>query len=169
MFSTYAHETLRAIYHKMEPLTPREAYERSALVLYVILTRNLLDEFRDFLDRVVSASLDDYYDILAYLVIKVVPKEGELKSNARLFGEKPFSFRLYSMIQEQTAVGFMHEYFPQDQAMTCGDLELKRRLYMITTMPVISPDHACYFTGSCICSSSNRYFWLEQRLSSRDS
>lgn len=141
LFSTYAHEKLHAVYKQIEPLTPREAYERSALVLYVLLTRNLLDEFREFLDKVVHSSLDDYYDVLAYLVIKVVPKEGELKSKARLFGEKPFSYRLYSMLQEQTAVSFMNDYFPQDQAMTCGDLELKRRLYTITTMPVISPDH----------------------------
>ncbi|APG78852.1 RNA-dependent RNA polymerase [Xinzhou nematode virus 5] len=139
--SSYLHQGLRVLYEQKEALSPQERYERTALVLYVLLTRNLGDEFREFLDKIVSIPSNDLTDVLSYLIIKVVPKEGELKVKARLFGEKTFNYRLYSMLQEITAAHFLSDVFPRDQAMTSGELELKRRLHVLTTLKTPSPEY----------------------------
>lgn len=140
-FSTYLHDGLTTLYTQKEALTPQEVYERTALVLYVLLTRNLGDSFSAFLNRLVASPVTDLSDVLTYLIIKVVPKEGELKTNARLFGEKSFNYRLHSILQEITAASFLAETFPRDQAMTSGELELKKRLYELTTLPVPAPGY----------------------------
>lgn len=140
-FSTYLTAGLEVLHTPKHPLTSHETYQRTALVLYVLLTSGLSEDFKSFLDKLVRAPNHDLSDILTYLIIKVVPKEGELKTKARLFGEKTFNYRLHSMLQELTAAQFLSETFPRDQAMTCGELELKKRLYALTTLQPPSPDY----------------------------
>jgi len=141
LFSTFAAPLLQVLHEENDPLSTQEVYEQTSLVLYTLLTRDLLESFNEFAASVIRARGEDMADVMAYLVIKLVPKEGELKTKARLFGEKPFVSRLFSMMQEMAAVGFLRDYFPKDQAMTCGELDLKRRLHMLTNLPTPSPDH----------------------------
>jgi len=139
--STYPIDFVPVPEPDQDPLTPRETYKRTSLVLYMLLTRGLNEGFKEFLDVLIRSSPQDLSDLMAYLVIKVVPKEGELKTLARLFGEKTFNYRLHGVLQEMSAVGFMQDTFPRDQAMTCGELELKKRLHALTTLRKLSPDH----------------------------
>ncbi|APG78770.1 RNA-dependent RNA polymerase [Sanxia atyid shrimp virus 4] len=86
-------------------------------------------------DLGLSKYLQDYLNTapdmnlaLDYLVIKLVPKEKELKRKARLFGCKTYQDRYRGKVQEEAVMSFMSDYV-QDQSMTLDDIGLMHRLY----------------------------------------
>nr|QPL15312.1 RNA-dependent RNA polymerase [Orthopteran chu-related virus OKIAV152] len=78
-----------------------------------------------FMDRV--AYSHTLTNLLDYLVIRVVPKEKELKVLYRGYGCKTYEYRLGTLAQEKNVMRFLDE-FSNEQAMTLSELELLKRL-----------------------------------------
>uniref|UniRef100_A0AAT9J9Z8 RNA-directed RNA polymerase n=1 Tax=Blattella germanica chuvirus 1 TaxID=3133478 RepID=A0AAT9J9Z8_9VIRU len=74
-----------------------------------------------------SMTLDDLLD---YLVIRIVPKEKELKPIYRGFGCKTYEDRARALAQEKNVMHFLEEY-SDEQAMTLGELEIVKKLYAL--------------------------------------
>lgn len=69
-------------------------------------------------------------DLLDYLVIRIVPKEKELKPIYRGFGCKTYEDRARTLAQEKNVMHFLEEY-SDEQAMTLGELEIVKKLYAL--------------------------------------
>jgi hypothetical protein len=62
----------------------------------------------DFIDRYArSATLDELLD---YLVIRIVPKECELKTVFRGFGAKTYESRAMALAQEKNVMRFLQDF-----------------------------------------------------------
>nr|UVF58767.1 MAG: L protein [Salarius guttatus piscichuvirus] len=81
-------------------------------------------------------SSESMEDILNYLVIKLVPKEKELKIEARPFGCKTYQDRYRSCVQEENVKHMLDLYF-EDQAMTLDNLSLVKRLYTFRNLATL--------------------------------
>lgn len=72
-------------------------------------------------------------DLSDYLVIRVVPKEKELKTMFRGFGCKTYEDRARALAQERNAMRYLDEY-SNDQAMTLGELDLTKKVFAFRTL-----------------------------------
>lgn len=78
--------------------------------------------------------------VLNYLVIKLTPKELELKPKGRMFGSSPPEERARRIIQEYNTMEFMDKYEPS-QLLTPGELQILQKLVAFREMRQIYPDH----------------------------
>lgn len=98
--------------------------ETRLLLVYLMNDETLIDH-RKFIDKYQDVeSLETLHD---YLVIRIVPKEKELKTDFRGFGCKPYMSRALSLAQEKNAMRFLDEYC-DEQAMTLSELALAKKL-----------------------------------------
>ncbi|AUW34382.1 L [Blacklegged tick chuvirus 2] len=98
--------------------------ETRLLLVYLMQDETLVDH-RKFIDKYQDVeSLETLHD---YLVIRIVPKEKELKTDFRGFGCKPYMSRALSLAQEKNAMRFLDEYC-DEQAMTLSELALAKKL-----------------------------------------
>uniref|UniRef100_A0A8D9EQ96 Large structural protein n=1 Tax=Cacopsylla melanoneura TaxID=428564 RepID=A0A8D9EQ96_9HEMI len=79
----------------------------------------------DFLRKYTNS--DSLDELLDYLVIRIVPKECELKTVFRGFGAKTYESRYMALAQEKNVMRFLDEY-SNEQCMTIGELEIFRKL-----------------------------------------
>jgi hypothetical protein len=105
---------------KKERLTTKE----TRLLLYFITNVGEVLDHVKYLDEYTYGQLNEIRD---YLVLRVVPKEKELKRKFRGFGCKSYKDRARSLVQEKNVKRFLSNY-NNDQAMTLNELELIRRL-----------------------------------------
>lgn len=95
------------------------------LLLYFLLNpMEKLDHQEYFNDY---ESSDELEEVIEYLVIRVVPKEKELKAIFRGFGCKTYFDRLRSMAQEETMMRHLDNYC-DCQAMTLSELQIIKKL-----------------------------------------
>lgn len=117
----------KVLYHYTHVPEEKPKWEETRLLLvYLFHTNdelNITQYLQDYINS--SARLEGAMD---YLVIKLVPKEKELKSKARLFGCKTYQDRYRGKVQEEAVMNFMNDYV-MDQAMTLDDIGLTNRLY----------------------------------------
>jgi hypothetical protein len=106
--------------------SPRPRWAETRLLLDFLLAPDILVNHVKYIDTFdKSSTLDELTD---YLVIRVVPKEKELKVIFRGFGCKTYEDRARSLAQERNAMRFL-DIFSDEQAMTLGELELTKKLY----------------------------------------
>lgn len=72
-------------------------------------------------------------ELMDYLVIRVVPKEKELKEKFRGFGCKTFEDRFRSLAQEKNAMRYLDE-FSDEQAMTLSELDIVKKLHVFRSL-----------------------------------
>nr|WPV62263.1 MAG: RNA-dependent RNA polymerase [Wufeng shrew chuvirus 6] len=94
--------------------------------------------------------------IANYLIIRLVPKEKELKTSARCFGCKSFQDRARSIIQELNAADFLHKY-STEEAMTLGDHELTKKLLAFRNMKKAYPGYKSIIINVDSSSWNNRF------------
>nr|UUG74109.1 MAG: RNA-dependent RNA polymerase [XiangYun mono-chu-like virus 6] len=102
-----------------------------------------------------SASLEDLLD---YLVIRVVPKEKELKVKFRGFGCKTYEDRMRCLAQEKTVTEFLEKY-SEDQAMAIDEISLQKKLRTFRNMNVAYEHHKLLYVNidaSSWCSHMRR-------------
>ncbi|UHM27545.1 MAG: RNA-dependent RNA polymerase [Sanya chuvirus 1] len=113
-------------------------WEETRVLLFYLLTSSkhtdhvkYIDEFND------AESIDNFMD---YMVIRLVPKEKELKTAYRGFGCQTFFDRARRQVQEKNAYRWMEEY-DQEQALTLSEIEIARKLYSIRVIQHAFPGY----------------------------
>ncbi|AVM87275.1 L protein [Wenling fish chu-like virus] len=106
----------------------RESPWKDTRLLLVHLTHteaelNRLQYLHQYMDS--DMTMDD---VLDYLIIKLVPKEKELKVVARPFGCKTYLDRYRSCLQEENTKHYL-DLYGMDQSMTLDNLGLIKRMY----------------------------------------
>lgn len=117
------------------------ADNRRALLNF-ILTPHYSHDFTRFLQQYEN----DYpwqQTVLNYLVIKLTPKELELKAEGRMFGASPASFRNSRVVQEDNTMRLMESLIP-DQLMTQDELSTIRKLYSFRYYSAFYPGHTIF-------------------------
>lgn len=113
-------------------VTERRALLKFLLTPYFDVTfQNYLAQYQD----------DDSWPdcVWDYLVIKLTPKELELKSEGRMFGASPLEERNRRIVQEMNVMRFMDSYCP-DQLMTPNELLMIKKLYSFRLLHKMYPD-----------------------------
>ncbi|KAK6060461.1 hypothetical protein COOONC_01880 [Cooperia oncophora] len=87
----------------------------------------------------------DLEDVLDYLVIRIVPKERELKEIYRGFGCKSYEDRMRSICQEHNVMAFLEAY-SDEQAMAVTELELQEKLVAFRQLARAYPQHKILHT-----------------------
>lgn len=108
------------------------------LLLYYLMHSGETTNHVDFIDRY-SASRD-FEEFLDYLVIRIVPKEKELKVSYRGFGCTTFQNRMLFLTQEKTAMHYL-DLYSDEQAMTLSELDLVKRLFTFRNLNKAYPRH----------------------------
>lgn len=94
--------------------------------------------------------------LLDYLVIRVVPKEKELKEIYRGFGCKTYEYRLGTLGQEKNVMRFLDE-FSDEQAMTMSELDLLRRLRAFRSLYKAYPGYKIVYVVIDASKWNNRF------------
>nr|WPR16559.1 MAG: RNA-dependent RNA polymerase [Millipede chuvirus] len=110
--------------NKSETRTRIEWKETRLLLYYLLSDKTVTDHVNYILKYDTSTTLDD---LLNYLVIRIVPKEKELKTEPRGFGCKTYLDRARTIVQEKNAMHYL-DLYSEDQAMTLGELDILKRL-----------------------------------------
>lgn len=110
--------------------SPNKWKDTRMLLVYLMNPSFLIDHVKYIKKYMKSATLDD---IINYLVIRLVPKEKELKIDFRGFGCRTYEDRARSLAQEKNVMRFLDMY-SDEQAMTIGELDMLRKLYSFRTI-----------------------------------
>nr|WET19885.2 MAG: polymerase [Freshwater turtle neural virus 1] len=117
----------QAINHYINKTFSTVEWKQTRLLLVHLLNGEDELDMRGYLQRYMSGNWSPE-DVLDYLVIKLVPKEKELKTAARPFGCKTYQDRYRGCVQEENVKHFLDAY-SEDQAMTLDNLSLVKRMY----------------------------------------
>nr|QJW70343.1 RNA-dependent RNA polymerase [Erysiphe necator associated negative-stranded RNA virus 1] len=111
------------------PAKPPDWKETRALLAYLLLPYDSTEH----LSYMELYSQENWEEMLNYLVIRLVPKEKELKESARCFGCKPPQERARTIVLGHNAATFLHKY-TDSEAMTLSELTLSRKLHAFRNM-----------------------------------
>jgi hypothetical protein len=116
----------------------KQTWKETRLLLMYFLRSEILTDHTKYLDRYVeSENLDELLD---YLVIKIIPKEKELKEMFRGFGAKTYEDRSRALVQEKNVMEFLDKYC-DEQAMTLSELDLIKKLWAFRNLEKTFPGH----------------------------
>ncbi|KAK6035929.1 hypothetical protein COOONC_26566 [Cooperia oncophora] len=126
-------------YLRQEPAdhTPVSWRDTQLLLVYLLSPGSAHDHL-SYLEQY-NASLD-LEDLLDYLVIRIVPKERELKEIYRGFGCKSYEDRMRSICQEYNVMSFLEAY-SDEQAMSVTELERQEKLVAFCQLSRAYPLH----------------------------
>nr|UIW13713.1 MAG: RNA-dependent RNA polymerase [brine shrimp chuvirus 2]UIW13714.1 MAG: RNA-dependent RNA polymerase [brine shrimp chuvirus 2]UIW13715.1 MAG: RNA-dependent RNA polymerase [brine shrimp chuvirus 2] len=113
------------------------------LLLYFITNVNETLNHKDYIDKYTYGELEELKE---YLVVRIVPKEKELKPLYRGFGCCTYQERARRVVQEKNTKRFLAMYVP-DQAMTTSELELARKLMGFRRLEEAYPGYKAIFTN----------------------
>lgn len=132
----------------------KESWKDTRLLLVYLLNSQLILNHVDYIDKFDhSENLDDLLD---YLVIRIVPKEKELKTSFRGFGCKTHEERARALAQEKSVMEFL-DTFSDEQAMTLGELPLSRKLYSFRNILSSFKSHKVLYINLDASSWNNRF------------
>jgi len=118
--------------------TKYTSWDETRVLLVYLLKPDLLMDHHKYLQKYLNApSLKQLAD---YLIIRIVPKEKELKLHFRGFGCKTFEDRLRGSIQEDNAAKLMDQYC-HEQAMTLSELQIMKKLSSFRHIKDAYPGH----------------------------
>uniref|UniRef100_A0AAT9JN67 RNA-directed RNA polymerase n=1 Tax=Nasutitermes takasagoensis chuvirus 1 TaxID=3133479 RepID=A0AAT9JN67_9VIRU len=116
----------------------RPKWAETRLLLAFLLAPDIMTAHLKYIAR--YDICDDLSFLADYLVIRVVPKEKELKTIFRGFGCKTYEDRGRSLAQERNSMRFL-DLFSDEQAMTLSELELVKKLYAFRTLQKAYPGY----------------------------
>nr|UIW13702.1 MAG: RNA-dependent RNA polymerase [brine shrimp chuvirus 1]UIW13708.1 MAG: RNA-dependent RNA polymerase [brine shrimp chuvirus 1]UIW13709.1 MAG: RNA-dependent RNA polymerase [brine shrimp chuvirus 1] len=111
------------------------------LLLYFITNVNEVLNHQEYINKYTYGELEELKE---YLVIRVVPKEKELKPIYRGFGCTTYLERARRIVQEKNSKRYLSMYVP-DQAMTTTELELARKLMGFRRLEEAYPGYKAIF------------------------
>nr|WNV56441.1 MAG: RNA-dependent RNA polymerase [Wenzhou rodent chuvirus 1] len=114
------------------------SWRDTRLLLAYLLSPNEAHDHLSYLHQYNTSS--DLEDLLDYLVIRVVPKERELKEVYRGFGCKTYEDRMRSICQEHNVMDFLERY-SDEQAMAITELDLQEKLVSFRQLSKAYPRH----------------------------
>lgn len=115
-----------------------KSWADTRLLLAYLLHPKVVTDHVEYLDAYTrAANLDDFLD---YLIIRIVPKEKELKDMYRGFGCKTYLERSRALVQEKNTMMFLEE-FSDEQAMAIGEIDLGKKLYAFRTIQKAYKNH----------------------------
>lgn len=114
------------------------SWNDTRLLLYYLLQSGEENDHVEFLEQYSNGELLD--DFMDYLVIRIVPKEKEMKVKFRGFGCTTFPNRMLFLAQEKTAMEYL-DLFCDEQAMTLSELDLVKRLFAFRCLKDAYPQH----------------------------
>lgn len=132
-------------------------WDETRLLLYYLLHDDSDTDHVDFINKYGQGHGID--ELMNYLVIRIVPKEKELKVAFRGFGCTTFHNRMLFLAQEKTAMEYL-DLFSNEQAMTLSELDLARRLYAFRTIHLAYPRHMVIYI-MVDASTWNNHFRFE--------
>nr|QQP18758.1 RNA-dependent RNA polymerase [Soybean thrips chu-like virus 1] len=94
--------------------------------------------------------------LMDYLVLRIVPKEKELKEIFRGFGCQTYLNRLRALIQEKNAMKYL-DLFSNEQAMTLDELSLLKKLYAWRTITKAYKNHQVAYINIDSSSWNNKF------------
>nr|QHA33913.1 RdRp [Atrato Chu-like virus 1] len=112
------------------------------LLLYYLTHTGDDNDHVEFLNQYASGvSMDEFID---YLVIRIVPKEKEMKVKFRGFGCTTFPNRMGLLAQEKNAMAYL-DLFCDEQAMTLSELDIVQRLFAFRSLIDAYPRHVVLY------------------------
>jgi hypothetical protein len=123
------------------------------LLVYLLNPESVTDHTSYIRKYMKSSTLDDLYN---YLVIKLVPKEKELKIDFRGFGIRTYEDRARSLAQEKNVMHFLDMY-SDEQAMTIGELEQIKKLYAFRVLGRAFPGYKPLYINLDASSWNNKF------------
>ncbi|APG78818.1 RNA-dependent RNA polymerase [Wenling chuvirus-like virus 1] len=109
---------------------PFNDWKHTRLLLFYLLNDSGRTDHKWYLNEFMA---NDVEALKNYLVIRIVPKEKELKEAARGFGCKTYEDRARTLVQEYNSAKFLNKY-SDEEAMTLSELTLLRKLYAFRHM-----------------------------------
>lgn len=115
----------------------RSAVETKAILDFLFSTEEKIN-LSEYLEKFKKDNWDE--TLLNYLVVKLTPKEMELKPKGRMFGASPAVERDRRIITEANVMRFMHMLIP-DQLLTPNELEILKKLVSFRDYRRLYPNH----------------------------
>lgn len=109
----------------------KSSWKDTRLLLAYLCHPTMIHDHVRFMDRYTQSANRE--ELMDYLVIRIVPKECELKTVFRGFGAKTYESRATSLAQEKNVMRFLDD-FSNEQCMTLGELDIFRRLDAFRTL-----------------------------------
>jgi hypothetical protein len=138
----------------MNKQQPKEGWAFTRLLLYYLLHDEGDTDHIEFINNYNKCQSFD--DLIDYLIIRIVPKEKELKVAFRGFGCTTFHNRMLFLAQEKNAMHYLDLYC-DEQAMTLSELALVKRLYAFRCLKMAYPKHRVFY-ATVDASKWNNHF-----------
>jgi hypothetical protein len=132
----------------------RESWKETRLLLIYLLNSNIVLNHSEYIDKFIDS--EDLNELLDYLVIRIVPKEKELKIKFRGFGCKTYEDRARALAQEINVMEFLDTY-SDEQAMTLGELPLTKKLFAFRSILTSFKQHKVLYINLDASSWNNRF------------
>ncbi|UOW66031.1 RdRp [odonatan chu-related virus 137] len=123
--------------------------ETRVLLHYLMSTKEVVDHVK-YISRFEESI--DLNELLEYLVIRIVPKEKELKEVFRGFGCQSYMERARRIVQEKAVSEYLDLYY-HNQAMTLDYLGLIKKLRSLATIQDAYPG----YTPLCLVADSKKW------------
>lgn len=129
-------------------------WKNTRLLLYYLMNPEDVTDHVDYIKRYMDSP--DLEDLMNYLVIKVVPKEKEMKEKFRGFGCKSYLERSRALVQEKNVMRYL-DLYSSEQVMTTTELELENKLYAFRNLGKAYTDHTVLYISIDASSWNNRF------------
>ncbi|CAH0394377.1 unnamed protein product [Bemisia tabaci] len=113
--------------HGKPKKTQRDIWKETRLLLYYMVNEKEAVNHLKYIQEFCENENIDFAQFLDYLVIRIVPKEKEMKVDFRGYGCKTFMDRARSVISEHNIANYLGKYC-HEQAITLSELEIMNRL-----------------------------------------
>nr|WNM95034.1 MAG: RNA-dependent RNA polymerase [Diaporthe gulyae chuvirus 1] len=125
-----------------EKLRPDEHYKKTKLIIKHFLDKDAQFRHQEYLARFNDIKNDPsvWDELSEYMVLRVVPKEKELKEMFRGFGCQSHENRDRTLRTEYNVADMLDELY-EEEAMTCTELEISRKLIALRHMAKSFPGY----------------------------
>ncbi|UHR49724.1 MAG: RNA-dependent RNA polymerase [Hangzhou chuvirus 2] len=123
--------------------------ETRVLLHYLMSTKDMVDHVK-YINKFEESI--DLHELLEYLVIRIVPKEKELKQIFRGFGCQSYFERARRIVQEKAVSEYLDAFY-HNQAMTLDYLGLIKKLRSLATIKDAYPG----YTPLCLVADSRKW------------
>lgn len=129
-------------------------WAETRLLLYYLMHDAQMVDHTQYLDKYEQSV--DLAELADYLVIRLVPKELELKPLFRFFGCKTYEDRTRMTVQTINVKHFLDMY-SDEQAMTLGELDISKKLYAFRNLKAAYKGYEVLYIN-LDCSAWNNAF-----------
>lgn len=129
-------------------------WKQTRLLLYFLLNTKYETDHVSYIDKYMAS--EDLEDLMNFLLIKIVPKEKELKELFRGFGCKTYMERSRALIQEKNAMRFL-DLYSSEQVMTSTELEIEHKLHAFRNLHKAYTNHTILYISIDASSWNNRF------------